>query len=286
MNPDVALSDPAQTHETQFPSLDGLRLRGTFTAPGGMDPVRVAVLVHGGGVTREEGGFFTRMAQGLARAGAASLRFDLRGHGASQGDQRELTLSGVVNDIRAAVDHAQELVPSAEGRVALLGASFSGGLCAFYAAHHPETVDSLILLNPLIDYKKRFIDDKPYWSHDRIAPAEGEALVRDGFVSHSPTFKLGRGLLNEVFYLRPDQALEGVRCPTLIVHGTADTFIPVESSRRAAERISGSARLWEIDGAQHGIAVHDDPGYADPQTQRWQAEVIEEVSRWVTLPRE
>lgn len=285
MDLDATPSDRAQTHETQFRSLDGLRLGGTFTAPGNSPSIRAAVLVHGGGVTREEGGFFTRMAEGLARAGTASLRFDLRGHGASQGRQRDLTLSGVVNDIRAAVDHARELASPAGGGVALLGASFSGGLCAFYAAHHPEAVHSLTLLNPLVDYKKRFIDDKPYWEGDRIAPDEGEALLRDGFLTHSPTFKLGRALFNEVHYLRPDRVLGQVRCPTLIVHGTADTFIPVESSRRAVEEISGSARLWEIDGAQHGIAVHEDPAYADPQTQRWQAEVIEEVSRWVTRPR-
>lgn len=286
MNLDATLPDRVQTHETQFRSLDGLRLSGTFAAPGNSLSTQVVVLVHGGGVTRDEGGFFTRMAEGLARAGVASLRFDLRGHGTSQGHQRDLTLSGVVNDIRAAVDHARELTPSAGRGVTLLGASFSGGLCAFYTTHHPEAVDSLVLLNPLVDYKKRFIDDKPYWEGGRIAPDEGETLLRDGFLPHSPTFKLGRALFNEVHYLRPDRVLGQVRCRTLIVHGTADTFIPVESSRRVVEEISGPARLWEIDGAQHGIAVHEDPAYADPQTQKWQAEVIEEVSRWVTRPRE
>lgn len=277
--------DGAHEHETVFASLDGVRLDGTFTAPRNTPPARVAVLVHGGGVTREEGGFFARMANGLASTGTASLRFDLRGHGTSQGDQRDLTLSGVVNDIRAAVDHARELAPSAGERVTVLGASFSGGLCAYYAAHHPEAVDSLVLLNPLVEYKKRFIDDKPYWENDHIAPQEGAALLHDGFVAHSPTFKLGRALLNEVFYVRPDRALGDVRSPTLIVHGTADTFIPVDSSRHAAAQISGPVRLWEIDGAQHGIAVHDDPAYADPRTQRWQAEVIEGICTWITGQR-
>ncbi|MFD6224362.1 hypothetical protein [Nocardia asteroides] len=37
-------------------------------------------------------GFFTRLAAGLANAGVASLRFDLRGHGGSEGRQEELTL--------------------------------------------------------------------------------------------------------------------------------------------------------------------------------------------------
>jgi uncharacterized protein len=61
------------------------------------------VLVHGGGVTREEGGFFTRLASGLGEAGVASLRFDLRGHGESEGRQEELTLAAILNDILASV---------------------------------------------------------------------------------------------------------------------------------------------------------------------------------------
>ena len=37
----------------------------------------------------------------------------------------------------------------------------------------------------------------------------------------------------------------------------------------------------EIDGSQHGFAVHDDPQYAQSQTQQWQAHVIDLVTRWV-----
>ena len=60
--------------QVAFRSLDGLTLRGTLAVPGEA-PSAIAVLVHGGGVTREEGGFFTRLAAALAAAGVASLRF-------------------------------------------------------------------------------------------------------------------------------------------------------------------------------------------------------------------
>jgi hypothetical protein len=39
----------------RFRTLDGLHLAGTFVSPDAA-PDRAAVLVHGGGVTREEGG--------------------------------------------------------------------------------------------------------------------------------------------------------------------------------------------------------------------------------------
>jgi hypothetical protein len=73
--------------------------------------------------------------------------------------------------------------------------------------------------------------------------------------------------------------------PVLFVHGTRDTFVPVESSQAAAGQVTKAvARLIEIDGAQHGFAVHDDPLYQDSQTQQWQASVIRLVRTWLTEP--
>ena len=66
-----------------------------------------------------------------------------------------------------------------------------------------------------------------------------------------------------------------------MLHGTGDTFIPVESSREYVARIPARTRLIEVDVAQHGIAVHDDPGYLDPQTQAWQAAAIQDIADWV-----
>ena len=107
--------------------------------------------------------------------------------------------------------------------VALLGTSFSGGICGYYTTQHPSELTSLVMLNPLLDYKKRFIDDKPYWHDDQINEESGRELAGQGFLAHSPTFKLGRPLLNEVFYLRPHTMLGDIQVPTLIVHGTEDT---------------------------------------------------------------
>ena len=77
---------PSRSANTTLRTLDGLNLVGTLITPEA-SASRAVVLVHGGGVTRDESGFFTRLAEGLAEAGVASLRFDLRGHGESEGRQ-------------------------------------------------------------------------------------------------------------------------------------------------------------------------------------------------------
>jgi pimeloyl-ACP methyl ester carboxylesterase len=260
---------------TTIRTRDGLKLAGTLVTPAAKTE-RSVVLVHGGGVTRDEAGFFTRLAAGLADAGVASLRFDLRGHGESEGRQEDLTLSAILNDIHDVLAHI------GTRSVSLLGASFSGGICGYYAARGGIALDNLVLFNPLLNYKKRFIDDKPYWHDDSIDDAAADELAEQGFVAHSPTFKLGRPLLNDIRWIQPHTVLGEITTPTMIVHGTGDTFIPVDSSRTAAAQLGGEHELVEIDGAQHGFAAHNDPTYADPQSQQWQAFVIRTVADWLS----
>lgn len=258
---------------------DGLNLAATLDAPTGT-PTQAVLLVHGAGVTREEGGFFTRLATRLAAAGVVSLRMDLPGHGDSEGRQEDLTFSGVLNVIRAGLDHLRSVADGLP--TSLVAASFAGGTAAYYAAKRPDEVARLVLLNPLIDYKTRFIDEKRAWENDYINESGARQLSEQGYVGHSPTFKLGRPILNEALWFTPRAALPDIVAPTLIVHGTEDTFIPVSSSREADRQLTCDHRLVELDGAQHGFAVHDDPTYADPQSQAWQRFVIQTVTDWIT----
>ncbi|MEW2166202.1 alpha/beta fold hydrolase [Streptomyces sp. NPDC007084] len=260
-------------------TLDGLHLTGTLVSPD-TPASRAVVLVHGGGVTREEGGFFTRLTAGLAEAGVASLRFDMRGHGESEGRQEELTLATILNDIRVAVACLRKATNAHE--ITLLGASFAGGVCAYYAAGRPGDVSRLVLFNPQLDYKWRTIDTRPYWVDDSISEEAARELTENGFIRFTPTLRHGRPLLNEVFWLRPLEVLGEVRAPTLIVHGTEDTIVPVDSSRSAVQRFGAPCELIEIEGSEHGFAAHGDPQYLNPQSQEWQALVIDSVSNWLS----
>lgn len=270
---------PVRSTGTTLRTFDGLHLVGTLIEPEQAATRRAVVLVHGGGVTREEGGFFTRLATGLAEGGVASLRFDLRAHGESEGRREEMTLAGILNDIEVALAD----VRSATGAtaVSLLGASFGGGVSAYYAAQRPAEITRLVLLNPQLDYKRRYIEEKPYWSGGFLSDEAAAELTAQGYLSHSPTVGHGRAFLSEVFWIRPNLVLGQIQAPTLLVHGTKDTFVPVESSRAAERQLHVEHRLVEIAGAQHGFAVHDDPQYANPQSQVWQASVIQTVTDWL-----
>ncbi|WP_162834125.1 alpha/beta hydrolase [Amycolatopsis circi] len=258
---------------------DGLDLAGTLTEPDGR-PRHAVLLVQGASVTREEGGFFTRLAAGLAEVGIASLRVDLPGHGESEGRQEDLSLSALLNVIRGSIEHLSSAVPGVP--ISLAAASFSGGVAAYYAAKRPDDVERLVLFNPLLDYRGRFIGQKPEWSADGYLNDEGAAALKErNYLEHGPGFRLGRALLNEAFWFEARQNLSRITAPTLIVHGTEDTFVPVESSRTADWELTCEHRLVQLDGAQHGFAVDGDPAYADPRTRAWQRQVIREVQEWL-----
>lgn len=266
-------------HETTLRAFDGLHLAGTIVEPE-TAAERAVVLVHGGGVTREEGGFFARLADGLAEAGVVSLRFDLRAHGQSEGRREEMTLSGILNDIAVALAEVRAATGAAS--VSLLGTSFGGGVAAYYAAQRPAEITRLVLLNPQLNYKHRYMEQKPHWVGDFLSDEAAGRLTAQGYLEHSPTVRHGRAFLNEVFWIRPNLVLGQIQAPTLLVQGTEDTFVAVESVREAARQLRCEHRLVEIAGAQHGFAVHEDPQYLNPQSQEWQAFVIRTAAEWLT----
>ncbi len=265
-----------------FRSFDQLWLEGTFLQPADARQ-GAAVLVHGGGVDRNEGGFYVRLAEALASANIASLRFDMRVHGRSEGRYEEMTLLGIVNDIHAAVEQvvARFTLP----RVHLIGTSFGGGLSAYFAARFPETVLSLVLMNPLLDYKRRLLEEKPLWQNDRLTEAGGEELRRKGWIPHTSAFGLSRALINELFYISPHLEMSNVTTPVLTIHGTADSVISFTLSEQYAQA-NAQSQLLPIEGADHGFSVPGDDYYADPRTLAWQQQAIRAAVDWVTQHNE
>ncbi|WP_071812904.1 alpha/beta hydrolase [Lentzea guizhouensis] len=241
---------------------DGLRLAATEVVPG--DPRRTALLLHGEGADRDQGGFYARLAGELAQLGVATLRVDLPGHGDSEGTQAELSLSGLLNVISAATAHLREHV--ADGPATLVATGLTGGVSAGYAARRGAEVAKVVLFNPLIDYQEHFADTNPAWSGGFLDAEAGRALLADGHLRVSDTFVVGRAMLNEVFWLQPRGVLPVVTAPTLVVHGAGPTGVPVSSSRTAVEALTCPSRLVEI---------------APPFDAHWQAPAIRVTTEWL-----
>lgn len=91
---------------------------------------------------------FVLLARALAAAGYATLRFDFRGMGDSEGAQRDFR--EVSDDIGAAVTALRTAAPAVE-RVVLLGLCDAASAALLFSSAAPRgTVDALCLLNPWV----------------------------------------------------------------------------------------------------------------------------------------
>lgn len=228
---------------------DGLTLAGILHLPS--KPTKRAIITaHGITVDKDEDGIFIHTAERLKTLGTAVFRFDFRGHGESEGDSINLTISGEVSDL----DHAIKFIKQLGYReIGLLAASFGGGVAVLYLAQNPSIAKTLVLWDPVLNYQTTFL--KPYlpWLKD-IRNQIFKDLETKGWAElGSSRFKLGKGIFDEMKKTKPYEKLNRIVCPTLIIHGDQDDKVPYEGSVKYVKLIKGPAELKTIKGSKHGF---------------------------------
>jgi len=245
----------------KFSSKDGTILLGILAEPK-IPPKGGVVLAHGITAEKNEDGFYNRLAEALAERGFQSLRFDFRGHGASAGIPKEMTIHGEVQDLSAAVDQLRKL---GWRRVAIVGTSFGGGVAVLYSEHHQKVISCLTLLCPVLDYKRTFLNPETEWTKEWFVPQAFNKAEKTGFLDLDG-FHLGRKLLEEFKALNPAEVLLKLEVPTLLVHGTEDTMVPYIVSKNVGPKYPHRVFV-PVEGADHGFEGFEDKVF--PKVWQW-----------------
>ncbi|MDV6376152.1 alpha/beta hydrolase family protein [Deinococcus arenicola] len=223
-------------------SVDGQRLYGMVHTPDAEAPAQgwpSVVMVHGFTGNRVDHHrllvLFSRL---LAARGIASLRFDCRGSGESQGDFSEMTVSREVQDTQAAAEYLRNQPGIDPERVMLLGYSM-GGMVASLAAGAIRA-HRLLLWAPALP--ELWL---PLLGGGVLPPT---IIDRDGW-------PLGRAFLQELTRLRPLDAAAAWGGVAHVIHGDADTTCPPEWGVRYAGALACDAAA--IPGGTHNFTSLD-----------------------------
>jgi alpha-beta hydrolase superfamily lysophospholipase len=206
------------------------------------------IQAHGITADMDEGGMFVRLADGLAAAGFAVLRFSFRGHGNSGGSQRGVTIAGELLDLQAAVEFVSR---HHEPPLAIVAASF-GAVSTTLSLPYLDQLASLVLWNPALDLWRTFVEPELPWGLRNFGPRQQEELHQAGFLLVDYTFQLGRVMFEEMKRYDPRQSFVESHVPALVIHGDRDSYVSYEVAKAAAAD-HAAAEFHTVVGSDHGF---------------------------------
>lgn len=256
--------------EFGWKTADGLNIFAQYWQPE-RDIKGVICLVHGLG---EHSSRYKVLPAVLAEAGYATVAYDQRGHGKSEGKRGHTpSFSALLEDITRLLKEAAILFPETD--IFLYGHSMGGNLVLNYALRLKPELKGVIatgpwlrLSNPPAPYlisAARFLTH--FWpsftvpngikpselSHDKSETAE--EVIRDEYLHPWITAGTFIGVHDAGIYALEHAA--DFRYPLLIMHGAADHVTSAEGSREFTSRVSGSCTLKIWEDLYHEI--HNEP---------------------------
>lgn len=127
----------------------GQKIFGILHRPQQTANPAVVLILHGFASSKQGSNrCYVTLAEKLAKAGMASLRFDFRGSGDSEGSLSDVTLEDMVSDALSVVEKLGVIPGIDATRVALFGASL-GGAISILAAARALVIKTLVLWAPV-----------------------------------------------------------------------------------------------------------------------------------------
>lgn len=229
-NPIADLGLPYE--DVEFPTTDGLTLRGWFIAA---DRADAPAIVYAP-ATRHDQRSGVSLAPAFHRAGYHVLLFSYRGHALSEGKRGYFTYGDAESKD---VDSAVKFLHDVKGilRIGVIGHS-AGAVSSIISAARNPLVGAVVAVAPF-----NSVDEVWHTSRPRFVPA----FVLDWTLWVA---EKARGFRSE--NVRPEAVVDRIAPrPLLVIHGTDDKRITESQVRRLFATAEEPKTLWLVEGATH-----------------------------------
>lgn len=238
----------------------GLELRGMEHIPEG-EKLPAVIFFHGFTGHKLEGHrLFLQISRSLEDMGFACFRFDFLGSGESDGDFKDMTVTGELEEAETIFEYVKSHPKIDKNRILLLGMSMGGLVASLLAGKRPEEIAKLILMAPagtMGEKAERMKQAVPFIEEEN-AYDHGGNLV-------------GQGFYEDVSSIEVWGAAAKYDGKVLLIHGTNDQSVPFTVSHLYIEKCYGEkAELHLIEGSDHTF-----------NSYHWTKEVIEAVNKFV-----
>ena len=220
---------------------DGLRLRAVLHTPDTASWPLV-ILCHGF-LSYKDSSKYRQLAQVFARQSVATVRFDFRGCGESEGLLSESSISRRWRDLQRVIDESVNL-DDFDGRLGLLGSSLGGYLALLEVSQNSTVRCAAVWSSPshLLDLAKRLPE---------VSPVE-----------------FSQECYEDLLTVELLPRLKNVQ-RVLIVHGQKDQQVPPEHASSLYEVLDEPKALHILEGADHRFTASE-----------WREEAIRLTMEW------
>ena len=188
----------------------------------------------------KDGAKWQLLAVKLYEAGIASLRFNYRGCGEgkdqSEGKFEDTTLGSRIQDFKAALDYFHG-TPINNSRLGVIGSSL-GGVIAIAA--WDKRIKAMVTLAT------------PY---RLLMPTDSQLgnIQENDYINLPTGRKIKTKFFEEMRHYDGGHDIGQVKCPILVIHGTADEVVPVDQSRQYYDKANEPKKLERIQGGKHSL---------------------------------
>ena len=221
------------------------KLAAVLQTPDGVSQFPMVIICHGFTGDKEKP-MFKYLADYLAAAGIASIRFDFNGHGKSEGRFQDMTVLNEIEDAK----HVYEYVRDMRGvtSVSIAGHSQGGVVTSMVAGElGTENIKSIALMAAAAVLRDDAIRGNIFTEHyDSINVPEYVEL------DHRGLKRLGRNYILTAQTLPIYETASKFEGAVFIIHGLADIGVPYTYSLRYQEIYHGS-QIELLKGFDHGF---------------------------------